>query len=499
MDLGINLSAATFYATQFPWVNFFKQTQEWRTQNSFWVPGGENAWDTGYADYIPKDANGYPLSLPYNVPEAEAPQVVSTIMFREIDGQYPAGKYIFTYDGEGEFAFSFDAAVISEEPGRIELHVNPSDAGIRMEITSSKEGDHVRNIRFVHEDEQEGVFTQSFLDFCDHFSMIRFMNWQLINGPDGGNGSKVFSISQSYSRDHYTQVGEFGVSPGYIVDLCNELKKDAWICFPHLASDSFVEKYAGYLKKHLDPDVKIRFELSNEVWNKAFKQAQEAEKFGLYLKLSDDPFVAQMRMYATRLAQVSKIVKEVFSDEPGRVRFVLGGQAANTFSAQTVLEYKDTAQWVDDIAIAPYFGIDLGNPATLGSVIGLSVEEILATCIDNIKVEVAHWMDSYVALGAKFGKKIIAYEGGQHLVGFGGAQDVNALTDLFIAANESPGMEEVYDEYLKTWEDRVGGHMNLYRSIGPPSKWGSWGLVRYQNSNWNLEPKFKSVTKNLDK
>ena len=52
------------------------------------------------------------------------------------------------YEGEGELHFEWDAQVVSEEPGRIVLNVQP-ERGIHMVIGQTNLENHVRNIRVI--------------------------------------------------------------------------------------------------------------------------------------------------------------------------------------------------------------------------------------------------------------------------------------------------------------------------------------------------------------
>src|SRR4051794_28533269 len=55
--IGLNLSAVSYYASQAPFADVFRNRDAW-------VATDGDTWDTERLDEIPTDADGYPLSLP---------------------------------------------------------------------------------------------------------------------------------------------------------------------------------------------------------------------------------------------------------------------------------------------------------------------------------------------------------------------------------------------------------------------------------------------------
>jgi hypothetical protein len=82
------------------------------------------------------------------------------------------------------------------------------------------------------------------------------------------------------------------------------------------------------------------------------------------------------------------------------------------------------------------------------------------------------------------GLQLLAYEGGQHLVGVGAAQNNQTLTNLFVAANRDPGMRQLYYNDLDNWFTEGGELFMLYRLTGDYNKYGSWGLFE-----WQMQPR----------
>jgi hypothetical protein len=109
----------------------------------------------------------------------------------------------------------------------------------------------------------------------------------------------------------------------------------------------------------------------------------------------------------------------------------------------------------------------------------------LPQCID--------WIRSQKEVADQYGLKLVAYEGGQHMVGVGGAENNEDLTQLLHAANAHPRMGKIYDEYLAAWTKEGGDLFCNFSSVGRWSKWGSWGVLQYHDDNPAQSPKFMAL------
>ena len=85
---------------------------------------------------------------------------------------------------------------------------------------------------------------------------------------------------------------------------------------------------------------------------------------------------------------------------------------------------------------------------------------------------------------------MLAYEGGQHLVGVGAAQNNQTLTNLFVAANRDLGMRQLYYNDLDGWFNEGGQLFMLYRLTGTHGRYGSFGLLEWQTQPKSLAPKW---------
>jgi len=471
--MGINLTSVCYWSTENPFLDVFKQSQVFQAQRRG-APYGEG----GALDL---DGKGWVKSL-------EPGQWADTIICRE-GGHYWGGEYICLYDGNGRIEFDFDAKVKNRQDGRITLQVSPSPAGMVLKIVETDPLDPIRNIRLIFSRFEKTfenlVFQPEFLKRWEGFKTIRFMDWM------GTNNSPVETWADRPLPDQQTQEGERGVALEYMILLANRLKADPWFCMPHGASHDYVANFAAMVKDRLDPWLKVYVEYSNEVWNSSFQQSEYARRMGLGLGLSEDPFEAGLLYYARRAKEIFQIWEDVFGGSERLVR-VLAAQSANPWTSERIVGFEDAFKSADALAIAPYFGGELGNPETVAEVLSMSLDGVLAKCSSDI-AENRETVVRHAAVAKGHGLDLIAYEGGQHLAGTGGAENNEALTELFIAANRDPRMKQLYLEALEGWKEAGGGTFAIFASMSRYGKWGSWGLLEDRDQDPFRAPKYQAV------
>ena len=473
--VGLNLAGVVDWSTQLVFVDVFKQAREWIPQR---VSGG--AWDTG--EPLNLTSAGWIASL--------APgQAAGTLMTRDLAGHYPAGQYICLYEGEGQIDFGFDAAVTSRQTGRIVLNVTPGNGGIYLKITATNAANPIRNIRVIMPGFESTYHSQpfhpTFLEKIKRFKVLRFMDW------GNTNNSPIVKWEQRATPSYVSQGHARGVALEYMIQLANTLGIDPWFCIPHQVEDDYVRQFAALVKNSLAPNLKAYIEYSNEVWNGQFAQAGYAQARGLALGLSANAYEAQLRFYSQRAVEIFKICEEVFQDRARFVR-VLAAQSANAWSGTTVMDWKNAILPAAALAIAPYFGGYLGAPQMQARTQSLSVNQILDSCAVDIVRTMAQALENKRNAETR-GLQLMAYEAGQHLVGFNGVENNQTLTDLFQAANRNARMKQLYLDYLQRWDSMGGGVIAMFSSIGLYSKWGSWGLLEWQDQTTTAAPKYDAV------
>jgi hypothetical protein len=479
--LGINLSGPCDWNTELPFADVFRFSRPWISQRQ----GGE--WGKGPA--LALDARGWVTRLEKDC-WAETP--LCTIE----GGHYPAGQYTVLYEGRGTLEPWGAAKLVSSKPGEMVLSVDSTKGGFWIRIKETDSADYVRNIRvFMPGNVQKYMvspfaWNPTFLDRWQGVACVRFMDWMNTNGSKQAKWSdRPVPNDATYS--------EKGVPLEVMIELANVLKADPWFCMPHLADDDYVRQFATMVKAKLDPKLKVYVEYSNEVWNGQFEQNRYAGEQGIRMGLAakDKPWEGAWRFTAVRSVQIFKIWEEVFGGHERLVR-VLPTQAANPYVSQQILGTQDAWKHADALAIAPYMGLSVpadGDGLTARKVETWTVDQALDQLEKSSLPEAIGFMKEQKKVADQFGLKLIAYEGGQHMVGIQGGENNEKMTALFMAANAHPRMGQIYTKYLAAWTQEGGDVFAHFSSVSAWSKWGSWGALQYANDDPAKSPKYAAI------
>ncbi|MCB0661638.1 MAG: T9SS type A sorting domain-containing protein, partial [Saprospiraceae bacterium] len=479
----INISGIVDWSTELVFTDAFKQSRTWISHQA--APGGD--WDSGVP--IPLGPEGYPLEIPYD-DGVNPPQGIRALMLTDLQANYPGGSYRLIAEGEGQIRLWGEASGTFTCPVDTLVVVDQLVQGtLALEIERSEAGNPVRNIRFIYPEYvdvyESQTFTTEFLNFIDGFQAVRFMDWSKTNF------SPVTTWNDRSEYNYYTQTQESGIAWEYIIELCNLMQKDAWICIPHLADDNFIDQLATLFRDNLDPDLKIYLEYSNEVWNGAFQQNHDAADLAAQLGYTGQPWELSWKYTAKRSADLFYIFENVFGGSDRLVK-VIPSQAANPWlSNQIVTYFKDPTYnpnqvTADALAIAPYFGGNVANNIIdQGRLAAITIPEIIEA-MDSSLQTVFDWMDETKVVADDHNLDLISYEGGQHLVATGANVNIDDLTQKLIATNRHEGMYDLYCKYFDYWYETVGGGLfAVFSSHGTPSKWGSWGIKEHMLDTLN--------------
>lgn len=316
------------------------------------------------------------------------------------------------------------------------------------------------------------TFAPAFLQRCQQFGVLRFMDWQ------GTNGNRPVQWQTRVTDKYYTQAGD-EVALEYMCELCNLTSVSMWYCVHHRADDDYVRQAARFLKEHLTTGRPLYLEHSNEVWNRQFAQHHFA--------VEQNP--DWMQYHIRRTAEVA----ELFRAEGVEVVSVLGLQSAGTWAAGKSLA-GGLPDGINATAIAPYFGGRVcRTPEIVEALPKEGVDRVLAECRTDLEQRRGE-VRQHQELAQKHGLQLLGYEGGQHLVTIGPQRKNPALVQLLIQANRHPGMYNLYRDYLTMWNSETGGQlMCLYYSVGEPGQSGSWGLMEYDGQPLADAPKYRAV------
>ena len=475
----MNLNGPADWNTELPFVDVFRLSRPWISQRE------GASWGKG--PKLDLDERGWVKRLEPNC-FAETPLCT-------IDGgHYPSGKYTVLYEGDGELDFH-NAEVVESQPGRIVIDVDSSRGTFWLRVRKTDPKNYVRNIRAImpgfEETYRQNPFHPVFLKRWQGVACFRFMDWMHTNG------SKIRTWADR-PRPADATFCEKGVAAEWMVDLCNRQRADAWFCIPHLADDDHVRNFARLVKDRLDPELKIYVEYSNEVWNTMFAQTryswEQAKALGI--GPAERPWEGGGKFYARRSVEIFKIFEEVFGGRERLVR-VLAWQSGNTWWMQNiVLPFDDAHEHADALAIAPYISMNVpaeGDGLTAGEVAKWSVDQALDRLEKESLPGSIKAIQATKELADKYGLKLLAYEGGQHMVGVGGGENNETMTRLFHAANADARMGQIYTKYYAAWTAAGGDLFCYFSSVGRWSKWGSWGVMQHYDDDPAKSPKYMAT------
>lgn len=239
------------------------------------------------------------------------------------------------------------------------IAVDSARTGFWLRLTATKSSDYVRNIRVVmpgfEPSFQSDPFHPTFLQRWQGIACLRFMNWMQANHVE---------LEDWKDRPQVTDATFFrqGVALETMIDLSNRLQADPWFCMPHRSNDDYVRQFASMVQDRLDPALRVYVEYSNEVWNPIFSAHQYAGQEGLKRGFADQPWAAALRYTAYRSTQIFRIWQEVFDGTQRLVRIV-PSQAGNPVVSRQLLEFQQTRQHADALAIAPYLNCSVPRRA----------------------------------------------------------------------------------------------------------------------------------------
>lgn len=495
--LATNLDGLYDWSVEWSFVDAFKRSRKW-------ISGSDTVWEDQRP--IQVDEHGWVRSL--------APgQIARTLMFWADGLPYPSGDYVILYDGHGTLRYFNNDNVVVSAPGRDVLRVDSKKGGISILITATDPADYIRNIRVImpggscendavrycETDAQcdkavcvpfeksyaKQIFHPTFLKSLRSYSAIRFMTWMFANEAK----QREWTSRPKPDDARWTLQG---APVEILVDLANRLHVDPWFTLPHEVSDDYVRKFAGVVRDRLDAGLRAFVEYSNEPWNSVFPQSVYFADRGQQAGLSGDRFEAQLKFYSRRTVQIFRIWEQVFGGKDKLVR-VMGSQAANPWVSETELDFEDALEHTDALAIAPYFGGYLGDPANHDRVANMSLDSLMSELRGPALDEAGKWMADQAKVAESRNVALVAYEGGQHLAGVGPVTDDPRINALFDRANRDVRMRAIYAAYLKKWRESGGLVFAHFVNVSAPSKWGRWGALESLEQPPNTSPKFMAL------
>ncbi|MFM9853406.1 MAG: hypothetical protein ACKVOJ_11460 [Sphingomonadaceae bacterium] len=461
-SIGINLATLQYWGNDRALANLVA-SGIWKLQE----PGYNGAWRSLEPSELNADATLRSL----------APGYRAHIFLNRPAAPFAKMRIKCTYSGSGTFDADGFVKVLSRAKQSFEAELRWSpDMTSRGWITVSDmpASNPIKNLDCREVTlPRRATFAPEFLAYIKMFSAVRFLDWQPINA----NPARVSwaTVSNPNLSSH---IGPDGASVPMMVALANEAEVDPWFLMPYNADDTYIRGFATYVHDHLKLGLVAHVELGNEVWNYGFGATTQAQTEGLAAGLSNDGFRALLLRYAQKSNHAMAIWESVFAAEPKRLKRIIATQAVCDWCFAHIMEFEDTKAHVDAFAVAAYMGAELNkySPAT--------IDQLFADL--NVSAEaVVNRSAKQRAIAAHYGKELLGYEGGQHVVG----------SDLAFArqVQADPRMGMLYTRFLTLWQQRVGERMMLFNSTSGIGDVGAWGLREYAGQAYADAPKLAAV------
>jgi hypothetical protein len=520
IPIGMNLAGIADWEYGFPFRNLMWGSRKWLTRNA----QGDGPWDTGKADSMAVDADGYPAEAPF-IPTGGGP---AQIPFTILPSVRPSGRYVVRWKGDGEIGAGLAAKVVEQSKNRAVLQITISKPGedvVVLSLLRSSRANPVRDVTVVSEkddakDLRDQPFLPEFLRFVKPFSVLRFMDWS------GTNGSIQQHIQDRKRPTAYTMVatrgdldGTYGPKPSkldvqlsggvaweVVANLCNRNRSDAWLCVPHRADDEYIRQMARFFKDHLKPERKVYLEFSNEIWNWQFPQAQwmlrdkeagdGAEAWGYTTWEGSDR--AKPTGHPERTAWLFRrcfdIWEKVF-DGPSRKRLVRVVAVQNGWF-DTVQRTTDAVMahgGADAVSPSGYFGPDTATYRAweaLGA--KLTADQVLDDMDRILETNSKPWIAEYGRLARRHKLRLVNYEGGQHIQPEGQAE--KPYNPALAAAQFSPRMEKTYLRNFEILKEAGVDLFCAFASVGRQgTRYGSWGHQETYDTPPSQAPKMRAL------
>lgn len=492
--LGYNTSGLHHLGSSNPFIDIFKISRGWITSCEFdWQrnrpidPGctRQKSFNTKESDLVSVDANGWPTRLPAR---GERPIFTSINAIWDMPDDFPVGRHFVTYQGDGDITVHGDVEIIRQVPGRIDFNLRSAKRKLRLHISRINPRNHIRNIKVIPykyaKTYTSQTFNQDYLRTIRPFNSIRFMPWQ---------NTKLTKLANW--RDRATPQTAFwnhnaGMPVETMVGLANAANATPWFSMPHLATDDFMNNFALTVKRHLRPNQKVYVEYSNEVWNAMYPATHHASRMGLKLwprgKLEiKNPGTRRLFLALNYNAKRSKEMCSIFKRHLGnRAVCVVSAYGSAPKMAEELMTCPlaggNCYKHFDAYAVAPYFGDYIarienrplvkrwayqGN-AGINQLFreilngGLAKDKVAGGAIENA---IEERVKPNIAITRKYGLKLLAYEGGQHLLRVDRPHVIHdpKIFHMFALANKNPQMGRAYSKYLRAW-NRAGGDMLMH-------------------------------------
>lgn len=525
--LGINVSPLHKLTSSDPFIDIFKVSRGWITSCEYnWQrnqpvdPGctKQTSFNTNESHLVSLDRNGWVKRLPSR---GEAPIFTTVNSIWDMPTHFPLGDYFITYEGDGELSVHGDLTIKQERKGRIDFNLKSTKRNLRIHLASVNPGNYIRNIKVIPK-KYEGIYrTQQFnpeyLRTIRPFNSLRFMPWQNTKDTELAHWNERTRPSNA----HYNN--NAGMPVETMMDLVNAINAAPWFSMPHKATDGFITNFARTVKQRLKRGQKVYVEYSNEVWNMMYPATHYASREGLrmwpnaYPNLNSGSRKMKLALnyLGKRTSDICRIWKREFGGRRNDVICVLSSYAGSPSLGEEALSCplvggNACSKNIDAYAVGPYFGDYIARIENRNLLRNWSRSG--SAGMNNLFTELLRGglvRDQYpggamerltevrikpnVILARKHGLKLLAYEGGQHLLRVDRPHVIKdeKIFEFFAKANTNPRMAHAYTRYLNTWRQQGGGLLMHFNGIATINSRSYFGML--DNVEQHSSPKYNAL------
>jgi putative Ig domain-containing protein len=477
-SVGVGLAAAGSDPAVWQFVDMMKCSPAWQCR-------------MGWRDWsVVEDAFGWPLFMQYK--DGRTAEIAEDFpAYMVMPYSRVAGDVTLVWDGDGEVSVSGDRIALKEDnfpekKRRVYLFRGEADGKLELSVTRANPEDHVRNIRlWLPGFEGAGVtFHPEWKKCIEPFAYFRFMDWGRVNNSPQKDWKDRPNVRERRQAD--------GVAYEYMIQLCNEMGRDAWICIPHMATDDYVRQLARLLKGKLKPERRVYIEYSNELGNPSRGQARwlwgRAEEQVRARELTDQKGrPLSNRAYAPTLcgqrsAQIWKIMSDELGDPDRIIRTIAQFHPLDKVMG-AALDKRNGDGRVDLIALSGHFiGQGLRGGGLLHNLDHWDIDEAMEALEQRHLFDgAAQWQKEMADIRQQWPRiPIGSYEGGQNFTSpYLRGRDGQKLAARVIQVNADPRIRRVYRTALATWRLAGGTGYTASTECGSWGREGCRGQMRY--------------------
>lgn len=500
MAMGMNLERVVDYNPDWMFTDAFLESRPW---TSYQQNASTGIFNMGGA--VHTDSRGFPTMLEQttNAQGQTLDQQLSALMYGGMDGHYPAGVYTAQWRGSGTVRWMRDSLLLDQWDTADGVHharvqVMPTRMGMEMRIETMSAADPIRDIHiwvpdyngqsFVGQVWRPGAefspFHPLYLERLAPFKSIRF-----VHAADAIQ-SDIVHWTDARPVDYATQsssatVFQNGMSPEYMIELCNELNADPWFCMPYLAEDDYVRNFAQTVNSMMEPGRKVYVEWSDEIWNPSPGYEAHAWVWAQSASTGRNPY----DIWAEEIRRDFGVFSEVFAADPSRLCRVVAGQTANSWIAEQVLS-RMNGQF-DAVSCDGY--VTFARPQLSMFNASTTVDDVISAMFNTALPYTLQFLQNHENLARQYSAslgrpiELLCYEGGPLLYNTGQPFDA-----AFQQAVRDPRMYDLYRELL-VGADRIGVDLFEAYVLTDISPFGDADCLRYQDEPLSEATRYRAV------